>query len=333
MRHQYINERAKEDNGAGSMTKLISLKAPGPDSFCPPFKKDAGFIERITLVDGTGEDCLLLRSVCAIESTAIANPEIPIYVYMNDLNKTRGPEIARQRPGKVRSCNVMAILQNFQNVYLLRKKFRELYLNNSIWSEVLYNSGQPSNRVLTNVVKMTLLKMYGGLVLDSDIISFRPLHCLQNSLVSLPSLKGISSNLISFDRNHTFISYLIRSAIFFFREDNSLSFDWPAVTRAFKTFCATENISTGHYTCHKNQPVHLISESAIYPIKPTEWIRFFFHAFDVKETKLEESFMANVHASEWGVRNPETSLYSSLARYYCPATWNSANKAGLTNYF
>ena len=62
---------------------MINLRAAGPETFCPPFSRNSGFTERITFLEVSGEECLFPRSVCGIESTARANPEMQIYVYIN----------------------------------------------------------------------------------------------------------------------------------------------------------------------------------------------------------------------------------------------------------
>ena len=151
--------------------QLINLQVMGPATFCPPFKINAGFSERVSFIEVSGEECLFPRSVCGIESTARANPDMQIYVYINTNKAVKSQKhYVVKKPGRIRSCRVTELLYKFPNVHFVREdllsyfhqsKFASLYesglLNQSSWSYVH----------LSDALRHILLYQYGGFYLDS----------------------------------------------------------------------------------------------------------------------------------------------------------------------
>jgi lactosylceramide 4-alpha-galactosyltransferase len=188
--NEYQNPRTSEH-------PVINLRAAGPETFCPPFARNSGFTERITFLEVSGEECLFPRSVCGIESTARANPEMQIYVYINTNKSVKSQKhYVVKKPGRIRSCKVMELLNQFPNVHFIREdllsyfqdsKFAPLYesglLNKSSWSYVH----------LSDALRHIILYKYGGFYLDSDIITFRPLHCLRNAMSYLNEVPHIEN--------------------------------------------------------------------------------------------------------------------------------------------
>jgi lactosylceramide 4-alpha-galactosyltransferase len=311
------------------------LKVPGKETFCPPFERGKGYADRVNFVDATGEKCLSLHSVCGIESAARMNPKMQIYVFMNSVNQNFAPLSASNRREKLlRNCEVMNALNNFANVEFIQKDLEQFFLSDERWDRVFNSPGDWTHVHMTDAVKLQLTKMYGGLTLDPNVIVFRPLHCIRNSLNLLTSVGQIGSEILSFDPNHPFVSYLIRSAIFNFRQEERLTLGRSATTKAFQEYCNTTNFSVGNHFCFKNVSIDLMEESLFYPLKPSQWVNYFFHSYNPSQvSQLAQSFLAVIQSSNWISAIPETSLYSSLARYYCPATWEAAHKESLTDLF
>ena len=251
-----------------------------------------------------------------------------IFMYMNNMSsKDAGSTRNNETPGKVRNCDVMSILKEMTNVHLVREDLKQSYLSYPKWKVV----EEWSPHHMSDAVKMELARLYGGITMDSDIITFRSLRCFQGNLVHVASLNS-TANILRFNPNHPFISYLIRSATFHFRVDDQLAFSWPAVTRAFKEFCRTESIAAGLHLCHMGSNLTLSSDSTVYPIKPRNWINYFLHSFDLSDVRaFNTSFLAHIYLSDRGVPAPLSSLFSSLARYYCPETWKAVQLANLTD--
>ena len=120
-----------------------------------------------------------------------------IYVYINTNKSVKSQKhYVVKKPGRIRSCKVMELLNQFPNVHFIREdllsyfqdsKFASLYesglLDKSSWSYVH----------LSDALRHIILYKYGGFYLDSDIITFRPLHCLRNAMSYLNEVPHIEN--------------------------------------------------------------------------------------------------------------------------------------------
>lgn len=102
----------------------------------------------------------------------------------------------------------------------------------------------------------------------------------------------------------------------------------PRLATAFQLYCGlniTEKLRTGAFACRNGTQLSLLDPDSFFPVKHFEMYTFFTETFGYfdHDVLLRRSYLAHVYGAGWGKPAPLTSLYASLARHYCPATWNA----------
>ena len=108
----------------------------------------------------------------------------------------------------------------------------------------------------------------------------------------------------------------------------------PKLAIAFQLFCnlpVKGKLSTGLFRCHNNTELNLVDPDAFYPVKHFEMYTFFTETFGYFDHHiiLQRSYLSHVYGAGWGKAAPLTSFYASLARHYCPSTWNATHEADI----
>jgi len=144
-----------------------------------------------------------LRQTCSIESTARANPDMPIDIMMTSpfINMT----------GQHMEC-----LQKFKNVRFSHLDTDSLFLNSPLnnWyrNGHLHRITDPAYKiaVLSDAARLILLFNQGGIYLDLDNIVVRSLSELRNTLgvirIEIIKRSSINNSVMIFDRGHWFIA-------------------------------------------------------------------------------------------------------------------------------
>jgi Alpha 1,4-glycosyltransferase conserved region len=200
---------------------------------------------------------------------------------------------------------------------------------------------------------MVLLQRYGGIALDSSIISFRPLHCLRNALtyteeknletrevLDFASVENnqmktksvlftrvdqkVANQFISFDSGHPFLNRSLESV--FNNFTNLTEFELKGTVLKF---CSLAELSPGKHSCPGG--VIDILDADRFHIQQSINIRsyFFDRIRDFTLQSMAGRFLAYVPGAELGIAAPPASLYSSLARSYCPKTWAAVETLNL----
>lgn len=75
--------------------------------------------------------------------------------------------------------------------YVRGSKFWRLFQNGSH-----FDRSEWSYVHLSDALRLILLEKYGGFYLDSDIVTFRPLHCLRNAASYLNEVPHIENGVV-----------------------------------------------------------------------------------------------------------------------------------------
>ncbi|XP_060689950.1 alpha-1,4-N-acetylglucosaminyltransferase-like [Hemiscyllium ocellatum] len=175
--------------------------------------------------------------MCSIESAARLNPNKPVYFFMKaftgNVSAFREPEY-----------KAIPLLSSFKNVIILPLNFKELFNNTPLagW----YEKVDPSKEVywiyvLSDACRMTSLWKYGGIYLDTDVISIKPLE-FGNFIVAESEIYS-SSAVLGFNRSHPFLENCLTD---FVEKYNGA--DWgqqgpKLITRNLKKWCGTDNLN------------------------------------------------------------------------------------------
>lgn len=321
------------------------FKVPGPESLCPSAFRPGGAggegadTERINFIESTGRECLTPRQACGVESAARANPGMHVKVYLN--THRIGPpgwDDLLRRPGRVRSCafNDMLLAQDFSsNVQMVRQNFTQV-LADSLFRPLVaggnFHSSHWSVVQISDAIRLLLLQQHGGYYLDFDNIVFRPLHCLRNGFSYLEEHPNIENGIMVMDANHPFLSFLIRYLMQTYDPNKRVSLGPPAFGKAFKLFCHINEplFKSGLHRCLDNSNLTLFHPDSFFPVRHYELGHFYettWPGLDVQ--KMERAYLTHVYLSSWGRKVHPNSLYSRLARQYCPSVWQLTKEANI----
>lgn len=291
---------------------------------------DGGGEKRIIFLETSGEKCLRPRQACAVESAALTNPDMTIYVYMA-LKKPPGNPEMDYGEGLVRHCKTMEILSNFSNVYIIYDNISKHLMGTPL--ESLYVSGQFDNsqysfQHMSDALRIALLYKYGGIYLDLDVIVLRSLRCLRNTAghVFILGESSIENGLMAFDRGHKLLNFFMRLMKKTYKSNERSVIGPNGFSRAFRMMCNHSSVvindSVYDYQCYNQVRIKLLNKTAFHPITYFEQKRFYVENFKQSELKtLENSYSVHVYGSGHGAHVPDTCLFAYMAKQFCPSVY------------
>ncbi|XP_060689947.1 alpha-1,4-N-acetylglucosaminyltransferase-like [Hemiscyllium ocellatum] len=172
--------------------------------------------------------------MCSIESAARLNPNKPVYFFMKAFT---GNVSAFWEP----EYKAIPLLSSFKNVIILPLNPQELFHNTPLagW----YEKVDPSKEVhwihvLSDGCRLVLLWKYGGIYLDTDTISLKPLE-FRNFIVA-ESANYASNGILGFNRSHPFLENCLTD---FVEKYNGAVWGQQGptlITRNLKKWCGTD---------------------------------------------------------------------------------------------
>lgn len=292
---------------------------------------------------------LLPRDACGIESAARTNPNITIDVYFHTGSKLPVQvKLKTTLRKKIRSC---AITDQLKSQYPHNVRFHRedlfLLLKDSRFRPMMddpqWNTSAFSLIHFTDALKFVLLKKYGGMYLDTNFLTLRPLHCLNNSMTFVaPSVVGegqqqLCNGVMALDKDHPFLGFAIRFMMTKYRPDRRGVLGGVSLGEAFHMFCGGKNITAGRHSCYKESQIELRVPKLFFPIQrkfiPILFSSNYRNRLDLNTDVLSDSFMTHIYGSQWGLPVNPKSLYATLAMNYCPTTWHVAQSSPETAGF
>ena len=273
----------------------------------------------------------LNRQACAIESAALTNPDMDIYVYMA-VNRPPGDPEVDQGEGLGRHCKTMELLESYANVYVLRDDLSKHLTGTPL--ESMYASGQMSKSMysyqhMSDALRIALLYKFGGIYIDLDVVVLRSLRCLRNTAghVLMLGESSIENGLMVFDRGHKLLNFFMRLMKQTYKPNERSGIGPIGLSRSFRMMCNHSSIvisdSVHDCNCYNQVPVKLLNKTAFHPITYFEQNRFFVENFNRSELSVfDESYSVHVYGSGHGAHVPETSLYAYMAKQFCPSVYS-----------
>ncbi|KAM3930988.1 alpha-1,4-N-acetylglucosaminyltransferase-like [Leptodactylus fuscus] len=135
--------------------------------------------------------------LCAIESAARAYPDRPVIFFMNGLS-----DIITEEDEKNIRKNFPS-LSSFNNVHFLPLRFEDLFTDTPLLS--WYQKANPAQEpywihVLSDAIRFSLLWTYGGIYMDTDIITIQPI--LIDHFVAAQTKTAFSSSVFGLSPQH-----------------------------------------------------------------------------------------------------------------------------------
>ncbi|XP_060691018.1 lactosylceramide 4-alpha-galactosyltransferase-like isoform X2 [Hemiscyllium ocellatum] len=260
--------------------------------------------------------------ICSVESAARLNPNKSVYFFMKALN---GDISEYQEP----EYKGIRLLSSFKNVIILPLNPKELFSNTPLagW----YEKVDPSKEtfwyhVLADGCRLALLWKYGGIYLDTDIISIKPLQ-FENFLCE-ESINCANNAALGFNHSHSFIESCLRD----FVEDYNGA-DWghqgpKLMTRILKKWCGTDNLDD--FLNKKCKGILYLSGNWFYPVPYTNWQRFFEEGtWNENSEEIRNEFTKTRGVHIWNFlsgrhRAPikgSRSIIEYLFSEFCPSTY------------
>ncbi|XP_043557634.1 lactosylceramide 4-alpha-galactosyltransferase-like isoform X1 [Chiloscyllium plagiosum] len=262
-------------------------------------------------------------AMCSIESAARQNRNKTIYFLMSGFN---GNISAYREP----EYKAISLLSSFENVIILPLNPKELFNNTPLagWYEkVDPNLEQYWFHVLSDGCRIALLWKFGGIYLDTDIISIKPLE-FQN-FICAQSSNYANGAALGFNRSHSFIRKCLKDYI-----ENYNGAAWgqqgpDLMTRMLKKWCETDNLD--NFLNRQCKGILYLSSNWFYPVPYTDWERYFEpDTWEGNSKEIEHEFSKTRGVHVWnflsGGQNNHFKGSRSLMEYffskYCPRTYN-----------
>ncbi|XP_071995736.1 alpha-1,4-N-acetylglucosaminyltransferase-like [Engystomops pustulosus] len=253
--------------------------------------------------------------LCAVESAARVYKDRPVAFFMKGLNDTNTEELVKRH---------FPTLSFFRNVYFFPLKLKELFIGTPLHS--WYKKINPEVEkywvhVSADGCRIALIWKYGGLYMDTDIISMRTIP--KQNFIAAQSSQYSSNGVFGFSPHHDFTQECMEDFV-----QNYNSGIWGhqgpyLFTRVLKKFCSetkyndTEDAMCGNITIFKPE--------RFYPISYPSWRRY-YQVWDILPT-FHNSFA--LHLWNYMSRGNVTVVPGSnvlaehLYKDYCPSTYKA----------
>lgn len=264
------------------------------------------------------------RQACAIESAALANPHLKVFLLFSSQKRIQALK---------KSSQVKAIL-SYPNVFINYLNLEEVSENSPleefIKSEKLSKSKFKIEH-MSDVLRFLLLWKFGGNYLDMDTIVRKNLDLTPPNFACRQSADEINGAILNFDLRHgrkiseMFINDLIQN----FNGDFFVSNGPKVLTRVVKNLCQTSDIDqiVKMKSC---QRFNILNTTFCYEIAFSEWKKFMVEKYSEEVMKrVEPSIVVhfwNHESRKFNVEKDSSAAYVKLAKQFCPKVIQSVEK-------
>ncbi|XP_048460180.1 alpha-1,4-N-acetylglucosaminyltransferase-like isoform X2 [Rhincodon typus] len=231
-------------------------------------------------------------AVCSVESASLRNPDKPVYYFLKGFsgNLSHYPHVQYE------AIHALSLLRNV-TIFPLRPKalFWETPL--SSWYEQVNPYWEKYwTHVLADACRLALLWKYGGIYLDTDIISLKSLG-LQNFLCA-EGYQTANNAALGFEKRHEFIWECMQDYVRNY-EGRTWGYQGPALmSRVLKRWCQSDDLS--QFFNLQCKGISYLSPNYFYPISYTSWESYFQHW---KRSSIEPFFSQTIGAHVWNFKN------------------------------
>ncbi|OCT78906.1 alpha-1,4-N-acetylglucosaminyltransferase [Xenopus laevis] len=258
--------------------------------------------------------------LCSIESAARVNPDRPVAFFMKgltDINSKEDEDRARMS---------YPTLLPYDNIYFFPLTMNVLLNNTPLmhwYQKVNPKSGEYRNPVILDACKLALIYKYGGIYMDTDIITLRPVP-EQNFLAAEESQLSTTA-VFAFDRHQMIILQFMQEFV--------KSYDVTAwaqqgpflFTRILNQFYCKVPPFKGKEDL-KCGTILFLNTERFFPISRLEWKRF----FEVKEKHPTFNNSYALNTFSYANRKENTmmvpgsnTLMEHIYKKHCPITYHA----------
>lgn len=261
------------------------------------------------------------RQACAIESAAMINPHLEVFVLYASRERLNSLEI---------SSTVEAIL-SYPNVHVNYIDKEELAagspLEDLVCSKKLLRSNYRTEHT-SDVLRLLVLWKYGGTYLDTDMIVRRNLDSIPSNFACVQDDDYVNGAILNFDtlRGKRLSEIFIQALVENFDGENFASNGPVLITNCLQGLCQTDNVTVME-TMPQCKGFHVMKRNYCYSI-PYYWWRMLFSEETVEYTM--EQVVDSIVVHFWNNLSVGTKLdikskapYVQLARKYCPKVFKT----------
>ncbi|XP_070509463.1 lactosylceramide 4-alpha-galactosyltransferase-like [Chironomus tepperi] len=260
---------------------------------------------------------LTLRQACSIESAAVTNENVKVFIVLVSPYKTLD---------QVKYTPAMEAILSYKNVHVNSMNLLQ-FSADALYDNFVANGNLLKSRFVkqhtSDFVRMLILIKYGGTYIDTDMIVRKKLKDLPSNFICRDH-GFLNAAIIRLQNNlgkkvgKLFIDDLIRNF-------NGSEWGWNGplmLTRVLTDLCQTSNVNE-MINCNG---FHVLNEDICYPINGLEWNQLFNeqHASKVLQS-VEHSYFVhfwNKLSQHEKIACNSSAAYAQLARKFCPKTFS-----------
>jgi lactosylceramide 4-alpha-galactosyltransferase len=188
--------------------KNCTFTCTEPEPSIPELESDpANFnSNRAFFIETSGSGGLSVRQACAVESLALHNPNLTVYVLFVNVKINTSLDTVQELEKKYNNVHLISI--NLDD-YMAGTALEHWY-HCSDWRNGFYVNN------LSNGLRLLTLSKYGGYYFDLDIISVRPVTYYRN-FVAAQDHNDVNNDVIHADLNNPVIQLAIKDFIINFK--------------------------------------------------------------------------------------------------------------------
>ncbi|KAM9316435.1 alpha-1,4-N-acetylglucosaminyltransferase-like [Gastrophryne carolinensis] len=259
--------------------------------------------------------------LCAIESAARVYPDRPVIFFMKGLNHTNSSD-HEEMP-----IQHFPTLSSLHNIHIFPLVMEDIFNNTPLFPWYMkINATQESHwlHVSADGCRLALIWKYGGIYMDTDIISVHPIPHLD--FLAGESNQFSSNGVFGFSSRHNFTWTCMEN---FVRNYNSRSWgnQGPYLfTRVLKTICTIPNfekvkdVECGNIT--------FLNPQRFYPISYGAWAKY-YEVWDKLPTFNDSyalhlwNYMNHISSKHRTMVPGSNTLIEHLYQQHCPSTYEA----------
>lgn len=256
------------------------------------------------------------RQACAIESAAMVNPHLQVFVLYESRERLENLLI---------TPTVKAVLKytNVQFNYIDKEQMSEGSPVEELMRSKKLSESKYRKEHTSDVLRLLILWTFGGTYLDTDVIVKKTLDWLPSNYACVQENSSINGAVLNFDlEKGKNLSELFLKTLNQKFNGNQWSTNGPAlITTVLKGLCKTNNITIME-TMHDCEGFHVLRREYCYPINYVNW-RKLMREDDVENSmkKVRDSMVVhfwNKMSHTETINVDSKAPYIQLARKFCP---------------
>ncbi|XP_071999541.1 alpha-1,4-N-acetylglucosaminyltransferase-like isoform X2 [Engystomops pustulosus] len=253
--------------------------------------------------------------LCAAESAARVYKDRPVAFFMKGLNETNNEEIVKKH---------FPMLSSLRNIYFFPMNLKELFTGTPLddwFSKINIQQQSYWTHVSSDGCRLVLVWKYGGIYLDTDVISIRTIP--KQNFLAAEHAQSSSNGVFGFSPRHNFTQKCMEGFV-----KNYNSHAWgnqgPVLfTRVIKTFCDLPKFNENNETLCAN--ITIFKPNRFYPISYPGW-KSYYEVWKKLPT-FDDSYGLHL----WNYMNngkvkmvPGSNVLAEhLYKTYCPSTYDA----------